>query len=135
MMTAVSRLLSDESLFQTLTRPALFSTIPVTRGPGSIRYNVRVDEADNSAVYEIALPGYVKSDIEVRYSANRLTISSSKADTDSSGYIVHMFGKRPFSLSWAVSEARVDKAEMVDGVLRVTMLRNVNDSSDLVPVT
>lgn len=135
MMTAVSRLLADESLFQTLTRPALFSTIPVTKGTTSVRYNVRVDEADNSAVYEVALPGYAKSDIEVRYSANRLTVSSSKTDTDSTGYVVHMFGKRPFSLSWSVSDAKVDKAEMVDGVLRITMLRNVNDPSDLVPVT
>ncbi len=135
MMTAVSRLLTDESLLQALTRPAMFSSIPVIKGPSSIRYNVRIDESDNSAVYEIALPGYAKSDIEVRYSANRLTVSSSKTDTGASGYIVHMFGKRPFSLSWAVSEAKVDKAEMADGVLRVTMLRNVNDSSDLVPVT
>jgi HSP20 family molecular chaperone IbpA len=135
MMTAVSRLLTDESLFQALTRPAMFSSIPVIKGPSSTRYNVRVDESDASAVYEVALPGYAKSDIEVRYSANRLTVSSSKTDTDASGYIVHMFGKRPFSLSWAVSDARVDKAEMVDGVLRIVVSRTVNDSSDLVPVT
>ena len=135
MMTAVSRLLADESLFQTLTRPALFSTIPVTKGTTSVRYNVRVDEADNSAVYEVALPGYAKSDIEVRYSANRLTVSSSKTDTDSTGYVVHMFGKRPFSLSWAVSDAKVSEATMSDGVLRIVVSRTVNDSSDLVPVT
>lgn len=135
MMTAVSRLLTDESLFQALTRPAMFSSIPVIKGPSSIRYNVRVDEADNSAVYEVALPGYAKSDVEVRYSANRLTVSSSKTDTDSTGYVVHMFGKRAFSMSWAVSDAKVSEATMSDGVLRIVVSRTVNDSSDLVPVT
>jgi HSP20 family molecular chaperone IbpA len=135
MITSVSRLLADESLLQSLTRPAMFSSIPVTKGPSSIRYNVRVDESDNSAVYEIALPGHTKEDVEVRYSANRLTVSSNKMDTDTSGYVVHMFGKRAFSLSWAVSDAKVSEATMSDGVLRIVVSRTVNDSSDLVPVT
>lgn len=132
MITSLSRILADESL---LTRPALFSTIPVIKGPTSVRYNVLVDESSNSAVYEVSLPGYTKEDVEVRYSVNRLTVSSSKSDTDSTGYVVHMFGKRPFSLSWAVSDAKVSEATMSDGVLRIVMLRNVNDPSDLVPVT
>ena len=76
MLTTLSRILSDDF------RPALFSTIPVIKGPNSIRYNVLVDEANNSAVYEVALPGYGKSDVEVRYSANRLTVSSNKSDID-----------------------------------------------------
>jgi HSP20 family molecular chaperone IbpA len=134
MLTTLSRILSDDF------RPALFSTIPVTKGPNSIRYNVLVDEANNSAVYEVALPGYGKSDVEVRYSANRLTVSSNKSDIDpysseSRGYVVHMFGKRPFSFSWSVSDSKVSSATMSDGVLRVVMSRDVNDSTDLIPVT
>jgi HSP20 family molecular chaperone IbpA len=132
MLTTLSRILSEDF------RPALFSTIPVTKGTSSIRYNVRVDESDNSAMYEIALPGYGKSDVEVRYSANRLTVSSEKSDlggSESQGYIVQMFGKRPFSFSWSVSEAKVSSATMSDGVLRVVMLRNAHNPSDQVPVT
>lgn len=134
MITTLSRMFADDSL---LSRSALFSTIPVTKGSSSIRYNVRVDEADNSAVYKFALPGYDRSDVEVRYSTDRLTVSSSvsEPDSDASGYIVRMFGKRPFSLSWAVSHAKVSSATMSEGVLRIVMLRDVNDSSDLVPVT
>ena len=134
MLTTLSRILSEESLL----RPALFSTIPVIKGPSSIRYNVRVDEADNSAVYEIALPGYGKSDIEVRYSANRLTVSSDKSNGDGSesqGYVIQMFGKRPFSFSWSISEAKVSSATMSDGVLRIVMSRDVNNPADLIPVT
>jgi HSP20 family molecular chaperone IbpA len=132
MLTTLSRILSEDF------RPALFSTIPVTKGTSSIRYNVRVDESDNSAMYEIALPGYGKSDVEVRYSANRLTVSSEKSDlggSESQGYVVQMFGKRPFSFSWSVSEAKVSSATMSDGVLRVVMLRNAHNPSDQVPVT
>jgi HSP20 family molecular chaperone IbpA len=132
MLTTLSRILSEEGLL----RPALFSTIPVSKGGSTpIRYNVRVDESDNSAVYEVALPGYGKSDVEVRYSANRLTVSSDKSDRDESGYVVQTFAKRPFSISWTVSDANVSSAAITDGVLRVVMSRNVNDPSDLIPVT
>jgi HSP20 family molecular chaperone IbpA len=126
---------NEEFLYRGISRPALFSTIPVVKGPNPIRYNVLVDEADNSAVYEVALPGYDKSDLEVRYSDNRLMVSSNESETNSSGYVVHMFGKRPFSLSWGVSDAKVSGAKMLNGVLRVEMSRNINDPSNLVPVT
>lgn len=132
MLTTLSRILSEDF------RPALFSTIPVTKGTSSIGYNVLVDEADNSAVYEVALPGYSKSDVEVRYSSNRLTVSSDKSDLgtpETQGYVVQMFGKRPFSVSWSISEAKVSSATMSEGVLRIVMLRNVDNPSDLVPVT
>lgn len=132
MLTTLSRILSEDF------RPALFSTIPVTKGTSSIRYNVLVDEADNSAVYEVALPGYSKSDVQVRYDANRLTVSSDKSDLgtpETQGYVVQMFGKRHFSFSWTVSDAKVSSATMSEGVLRIVMLRNVDKPSDLVPVT
>lgn len=132
MITTLSRILSEDF------RPALFSTIPVTRGQNPIEYNVLIDEADNSAVYEVALPGYSKSDVEVRYSSNRLTVSSDKSDLgtpETQGYVVQMFGKRPFSVSWSISEAKVSSATMSEGVLRIVMLRNVDNPSDLVPVT
>jgi Molecular chaperone (small heat shock protein) len=128
----LSRTLSE------VQNPALFSTIPLTKGTSSIRYNVLVDESDNSAVYEIALPGYGKSDVEVRYSDNRLTVSSDKSDMDGSepqGYVLRTFAKRPFSISWSVLDAKVSSAAMSDGVLRVVMSRNVNDPSDLIQVT
>jgi len=128
MLTTISTLDALRSL-----RPAMFSSIPVTRGTYSPHYNVRVDESDNSAVYEISLPGYDKADIDVRYGNNRLTVSST-VDTDSSGYVVRMFGRRPFQLSWSVSDAQVAKATMSDGVLTVTMLRNVNETVDRVVI-
>lgn len=131
----MSRLLADDSLMKAFARPSLFSTIPVTKGYSSIRYNVIIDESDSSAVYEIALPGYTKSDLEVRYSGNRLIVSSTRSDESESGYVVHMVFRKPFSLSWSVYDSSVLSATMENGILRVVMSRNVNDTSDLVPIT
>jgi HSP20 family molecular chaperone IbpA len=131
MLTTISTLDALRSI-----RPAMFSSIPATKGSYP-HYNVRVDEANNSAVYEVSLPGYAKADIEVRYGNNRLTVSSTVndlIDTDSSGYVVRMFGRRPFQLSWSVSDAQVAKATMADGILTITMLRNVNETADRVVI-
>ena len=132
MLTTISNLDALRSF-----RPAMFSSIPVTKSTYSPRYNIRVDESDNSSVYEVSLPGYVKDDIDVRYGSNRLTVSSTVndlIDTDSSGYVVRMFGRRPFQLSWSVSDAQVAKATMADGILTVTMLRNVDETADRVVI-
>ena len=115
--------------------PSMFSSIPVTKSTRSVRYNVRINESDNSAIYEIALPGYTKSEVEVRYSSNRLTVSSSSYEETPADYVVQTFDKRPFSLSWSVSGSKVASATMKDGVLRVVMSQSTDDPSDLVPVT
>lgn len=112
-----------------------FSAIAATKGGYAPRYNVMVDEAANKAVYEVALPGHSKDDVEVRYSDGRLTVSSLKTEADSSGYVVQTFGKTPFMLSWAVSDSEVESASMSDGVLRVTMTGKTPSRSDLIPIT
>lgn len=112
-----------------------FSVIPVSRGSHVPRYNVMIDEAANTATYSIALPGYVKSDLEIRYDgSDMLSVSSTVYDKDTSGYVVRMFSRRPFHLSWNVGDVTVSSATMSDGVLQVTLLRNANSSGDLVPI-
>lgn len=112
-----------------------FSAIAATKGGYTPRYNVSVDESANSAVYEVALPGHSKDDVEVRYSDGRLTVSSLKSDSNSSDYVVQMFGKSPFILSWAVSDSEVSGASMSDGVLKVTMQGKKPSKSDLIPIS
>jgi HSP20 family molecular chaperone IbpA len=128
MVTTLSHLLAQEVL-----RPAMFSSIAVSKG-ATVRYNV-LNENDESAVYEIALPGYDRNNIEVRYSNNRLTVSSrSKQSGRVSGYVVKTFDQADFSVSWAVSDSEVSKATFIDGVLKVFMSRSVNNQSDLVAI-
>lgn len=121
-------------LLEDLLRPAMFSTIPA---PGSRvpQYNVRVEKDDKRAVYEVALPGYEKSDVQVRYSKNRLTVSSSVSDDNASDYIVRSFRRSPFQISWAVSyEAKVASATMSKGILKVVMEKDVETPDDLVAI-
>lgn len=129
MITTLSGLLAQE-----VFRPSLYSSIAVAKG-ATVRYNVRLSESDDRAVYEIALPGYERSNIEVRYSNNRLTVSSkSETPSRSSDYAVRMFDQAAFSLSWSVSDSEVSKATFVNGVLKVFMSRSVNEASDLVAI-
>lgn len=111
----------------------MFSSIAVSKG-ATVRYNV-LNENDESAVYEIALPGYDRDSIEVRYANNRLTVSGrSKGSDRVSDYSVKMFDQADFYLSWPVSDSKVTKATLIDGVLKVFMSRSVNNQSDLVAI-
>lgn len=122
-------------LLEDLLRPAMFSTIPApVSGSRVPQYNVRVEKDDKRAVYEVALPGYEKSDVQVRYSKNRLTVSSSFSDDNASDYIVRSFRRSPFQISWAVSEAKVASATMSKGILKIVMERDVETPDDLVAI-
>lgn len=122
-------------LLEDLLRPAMFSTIPSpVVGSRVPQCNVRVEKENKRAVYEVALPGYEKSDVQVRYSKNRLSISSSVSDDNASDYIVRSFRRAPFQISWAVSEAKVASATMSKGILKVVMERDVETSDDLVAI-
>lgn len=112
-----------------------FSAIAATKGGYTPRYNVMVDEGGSRAEYEVALPGYSKDDVEVRYSDSRLTVSSLKSESETPGQVVQMFGKTPFMLSWSVVDSEVVGASMSDGVLKVTMSSKTPSKSDLVPIT
>lgn len=122
-------------LLEDLLRPAMFSTIPTPAGGSRVpQYNVRVEKDDKRRVYEVALPGYEKSDVQVRYSKDRLTISSSVSDDISSDYIVCSFRRSPFQVSWTVREAKVASATMSKGILKVVMEKNVETLDDLIAI-
>lgn len=122
-------------LLEDLLRPAMFSTIPAPVGGSRVpQYNVRVEKDDKRAVYEVALPGYEKSDVQVRYSSNRLTVSSSVSDDSSSDYVVRSFRRSPFQISWSVNEAKVASASMSKGILKVVMEKDVEAPDDLIAI-
>lgn len=122
-------------LLEDLLRPAMFSTIPAPSSGSRVpQYNVRVEKDDKRAVYEVALPGYEKSDVQVRYSKNRLSVSSSVSDDNASDYIIRSFRRAPFHISWAVSEAKVASATMSKGVLKIVMEKDVETPDDLVAI-
>lgn len=115
-----------------LVESAKFGATPsVTEGSYVPRYNVRIEE--DTATYEIALPGYDKSEIEVRCTDRLLTVSSN-VKRSYSGYVVAGSRVGPFSLSWVNRGATVSKATFANGVLEIVMQSNVSGNGDLVPI-
>jgi len=113
----------------------MFSTIPSPVGGSRVpQYNVKIEKDDGKATYEVALPGYEKSDVQVRYSKNRLTVSSSISDYDCPDYIVRCFSRYPFQISWTVSESKVASATLSNGILKIVMERDVETTEDLVAI-
>lgn len=111
---------------------ARYSSIPsVTKGSYTPRYNVRME--GDTATFEIALPGYEKSEIEVRCTDSRLTVSSN-ANRSYSGYVVAGNRVGPFSLSWVNRGATVSRATFTNGVLEIVMQSNVSENGDLVAI-
>jgi HSP20 family molecular chaperone IbpA len=128
MITTVSR-----SLISDLLDSVRYTALPASQqGTYSPRYNVRID--DETALYEIALPGYEKSEIEIRHSDDRLTISSTAKRTYDTSYVVASSHVTPFSLSWSVKNAKVASAKLENGMLRIVMQRSVSGDGDLVAI-
>lgn len=124
--------LSSSNILSELLNEIRYNAMPLAKGSRIPLYNVRVD--GDTAVYSIALPGYEKSDIQVRCTENRLIVSSEAQGTYDSGYLVTSFAVSPFSMSWQIKGAKVSNATMSNGVLEIVMQRSVSEPGDLVPI-
>lgn len=125
--------LSSSNILSELLNEIRYNAMPLAKGSRIPLYNVRVD--GDTAVYSIALPGYEKSDIQVRCTENLLIVSSNAQVTYDSKHIVTTFTVSPFSVSWQIKGAKVSSATMSNGVLEVVMQRSVSEPGDLVPIT
>jgi HSP20 family molecular chaperone IbpA len=84
------------------------------------RHNCKVSQG--SIVYEIALPGFARSDVKVEMSSTCLNVSSDTRK-DYSEYVAASSKVSPFSISFRVpAGAEVESAVMRDGLLTVTIL-------------
>lgn len=125
-------MLTTVSMLNDLLESTRYSSTPsVVKGSYSPRYNVRME--GDTATFEIALPGYDKSEIEVRCTDRLLTVSSN-ANRSYSGYVVAGNRVGPFSLSWVNRGATVSKATFANGVLEIVMQSNVSENGDLVAI-
>ena len=125
--------LSSSNILSELLNEIRYNAMPLAKGSRIPLYNVRVE--GDTAVYSIALPGYEKSDIQVRCTENLLIVSSNAQGTYESKHIVTTFTVSPFSVSWQIRGAKVSSATMSNGVLEVVMQRSVSEDGDLVAIT
>ena len=85
-------------------------------------YNINKIDDLNYQV-EMALAGFGKDDIEIKYSDNQLTIKSVENDDKDEKDVIHRgISKRKFSRSFTLAEdIKVNGAELKDGMLLVEL--------------
>ena len=85
-------------------------------------YNInKIDDLNYQ--YEMALAGFGKDDIEIKYADNQLTIKSVDSDDKDEKDVIHRgISKRKFSRSFTLAEdIKVNGAELKDGMLLVEL--------------
>ena len=81
---------------------------------------------DDRQQLQMALAGFLKEDIEVAIEKKVLNISVSKTYETEGDYVHKGIAQRSFSRNWQLSDDTViDEATYVDGLLRVTLRREV----------
>ena len=85
-------------------------------------YNINKIDDLNYQV-EMALAGFGKDDIEIKYSDNQLTIKSIESDDKDEKDVIHRgISKRKFSRTFTLAEdIKVNGAELKDGMLLVEL--------------
>ena len=92
-------------------------------------YNINKIDDLNFQV-EMALAGFSKKDIEVKYADNQLTIKSVESDDKDEKDVIHrVISKRKFSRSFTLADdVVVNGAELKDGMLIVELEKVVPES-------
>jgi len=107
-----------------------FSETAFTNATGYPPYNISTDADDN---YEItlAVAGFKKSDIEIDLEDGTLKISGKSEVLEQEGreYLHKGIAERNFVRSFKLAEyVEVKEAKLEDGILRVSLFRNIPDA-------
>jgi len=92
-------------------------------------YNIVKGKDDFHWKIEMALAGYNKKDIEVKYADNTITIKSIHKDEEDKDTIHRGIAKRHFTRTFTTAEdVEVIGAEMADGMLSIVLEKIVPDA-------
>ena len=91
-------------------------------------YNI-VNGSDGRTLLEVALAGFSGGDIEVATERNVLTVSANKAPPDKERNYSHKgISYRTFARNSQLGDdTKVDSVEFVDGLLTITLVRELPD--------
>ena len=92
-------------------------------------YNIVKGKDELNWKIEMALAGYNKKDIEVKYADNTITIKSIHKDEEDKDTIHRGIAKRHFTRTFTTAEdVEVIGAEMADGMLSIVLEKIVPDA-------
>ena len=90
-------------------------------------YNV-IKSDDGQIIIEIALAGFVESEISVLYEIGKLTVKGSK-DRHGGEYIHKGIASRAFETEWKLADTiEIKDAIFADGVLTINLLNAIPES-------
>ena len=88
-------------------------------------YNIIQVDDEETYLIEIAAAGFTKSDIEITYQENSLTVTGKK-DVDSADYVHKGIAARDFEQKFALADdVKVISASMKDGILSIRLEREI----------
>lgn len=92
-------------------------------------YNIKKTD-DNTYVIEMAVAGFGKQDIEIETEGDKLVIKGNAEQTeDDNGTLYQGLALRPFTRMFTLNDqVVVDNAEMINGLLKITLERLVPKS-------
>ena len=91
-------------------------------------YNIRKVGADNYII-ELAVAGFSRSDIDIELAEDKLTIRGNLKEESFSTYLHRGIANRAFTRTFVIdTQMEVTSADMVDGMLRVSLERNIPDA-------
>ena len=92
-------------------------------------YNIVKGKDDLNWIIEMALAGYSKKDIEVKYADNTITIKSVHKDEEDKDMLHRGIAKRHFTRSFTTADDVEGKgAEMKDGMLSIALEKIVPEA-------
>ena len=93
---------------------------------------------DERQQLQLAMAGFVREDIEVSIERKNLNINVSKTYETDGEYVHKGIAQRSFSRNWQLSdETVVDEVSYIDGLLRVTLRREIPEEQKrkVLPIT
>ena len=102
----------------------------LTPNGGYPPYNVIKDGEDDYTI-ELAVAGFTRDDLEITQDGKKLTIAATKPEFEGvePAYLHRGISARSFKREFALAEhVTVTNAEMKDGILTVSLLREVPES-------
>ena len=92
-------------------------------------YNIVKGKDELNLTIEMALAGYIKKDIEVKYADNTITIKSVHKDEEDKDMLHRGIAKRHFTRSFTTADdVEVKGAEMKDGMLSIALEKIVPEA-------
>lgn len=94
-------------------------------GTGYPPYNV-INVEPNKYVVELAVAGYGKEDISITEHNGELIIEGDVAKQESPSFLYKGISSKKFRRSFTLADyVRVEKAEVINGILRISLVREV----------